>query len=81
MLHGTISSTHISPCTSPSTSKRVFLETDDNNHWPQQEKKRRRRCIVCQEKGQERRTSIICLKCNVGLCISDCFRIYHCKNI
>jgi hypothetical protein len=61
--------------TSP-TTKRICRREDVNEHWPLEEKKKRRRCAYCFSKGVEKRTTISCTACNVGLCIG-CFKNYH----
>ena len=38
----------------------------------------RRRCRTCAGKGVTRNVSMICERCNVGLCCNNtCFRDYH----
>ena len=36
-----------------------------------------RRCIVCNQRGKRRDTRYWCPDCQVGLCLEDCFKIYH----
>jgi hypothetical protein len=35
------------------------------------------RCAYCSTKEREKRTNIICTFCCVGLCVKDCFLLYH----
>jgi hypothetical protein len=43
-------------------------------------------CKVCADKGKhhtgkstKKYTTVYCRKCNIGLCLGDCFEIYHTK--
>ncbi|XP_071439171.1 uncharacterized protein [Hetaerina americana] len=36
-----------------------------------------RRCQVCSARGKRRDTVYWCPDCNTGLCLEDCFKIYH----
>jgi hypothetical protein len=38
-----------------------------------------RRCVVCSSHGRKKDTRYCCLKCDVGLCLEDCFEAYHTK--
>ena len=61
-----------------STSKiNPSVEEPVLGHWPFDEKKRRR-CPVCTKQGIQRRSSVICKKCNIALCVDkNCFEEYH----
>lgn len=62
---------------SPGTSIRF----DGSGHWPLNGKNRRR-CVVCHKNGLQRRSTVICVKCNVALCIDkDCFGMYHTSSL
>ncbi|KAK2574752.1 hypothetical protein KPH14_013001 [Odynerus spinipes] len=37
----------------------------------------RRKCVVCKKQNQRKDTPYQCKKCNVGLCVDNCFEIYH----
>jgi hypothetical protein len=39
----------------------------------------RRRCQVCSASRKRRDTVYWCPDCNVGLCLEDCFKVYHTK--
>ena len=51
------------------------LKPNIGNHFPVKEQQRRR-CVRCAARKKERRTKIMCQKCNVPLCM-DCFTSYH----
>jgi hypothetical protein len=34
---------------------------------------------VCSAKNKEKRTKVKCRECNIGLCATPCFKIYHTK--
>lgn len=40
-------------------------------------KKYKPRCIVCNAAGKRGQTSFFCSDCNVPLCVSPCFKLYH----
>ncbi|CAK9829705.1 PiggyBac transposable element-derived protein 4 [Anthophora retusa] len=42
-------------------------------------KNRKRRCVVRAVSGVRRESMHQCQQCNVGLCVSPCFEIYHTK--
>jgi hypothetical protein len=46
-------------------------------HWPA--KGKRRRCPLCSLKKKTRKSVCFCTKCDVGLCIFPCFKIWHTK--
>jgi predicted nucleic acid binding AN1-type Zn finger protein len=58
-----------------STSQPTRLDSRHNEHWLSDG--RRVRCRVCAAKNKETRTKFSCSKCNVGLCVDPCFRVYH----
>jgi hypothetical protein len=58
-----------------STSQPTRLDIRQNEHWPSEG--RRVRCRVCATKNKETWTKFCCSKCNVGLCVDPCFRVYH----
>lgn len=60
--------------TSAST-KLSRLEVKYSQHWPS--KGSRRRCRVCSSKNKYIRTAYSCKKCDVGLCVDDCFEKWH----
>lgn len=37
----------------------------------------RRRCAYCSTKEKQKRTGVICTFCGVGLCVKNCFSLYH----
>ena len=47
-------------------------------HWPTSSNSRLR-CRVCASRGKQSRVRTKCERCDVGLCISGCFRDYHTK--
>jgi hypothetical protein len=52
------------------------FEKRGKKHWPISSVMRR--CRMCAEKGVTRNVSMICERCNVGLCCNNtCFRYYH----
>jgi hypothetical protein len=61
--------------TTPSIS---WLEVQGNEHWP-----KKRNCMQCQVCSTHRnlcRSRYNCPKCNVGLYVDPCFRVYHTKS-
>ena len=47
---------------------------------PKTEKsKPQRRCVVCSKHGNEKTSVYCCLIFDVGLCLEDCFELYHTK--
>ncbi|KAL6417911.1 hypothetical protein ACFW04_014253 [Cataglyphis niger] len=40
-------------------------------------KNRSRRCVVCSKNDKRSESRYECKECNVGLCINQCFKIYH----
>jgi len=56
---------------SPSVSQISRLEVKRSQHWPS--KGKQRRCRVCEMKNKRGSTLYFCAKCDVGLCIMDCF--------
>ena len=51
------------------------LEVKHSQHWPS--KGKQRRCRVCSLKKQTRTTLYFCNKCDVGLCVVNCFEKWH----
>lgn len=51
------------------------LEVKYSKHWPA--KGNTRRCRVCSVGQKTKRTLYYCEKCNVGLCVVDCFAKWH----
>jgi len=54
------------------------LDSRHNQHWPAKHKKNIQ-CRVCSERGQRKTTIYKCAKCDVGLCVVQCFADYHTK--
>ena len=53
------------------------FEERGRKHWPIPSVTRRT-CRMCAEKGVTRNVSMICERCNVGLCCNNtCFQDYH----
>ena len=42
-------------------------------------KQKVRRCVVCSKHNQRKETSYYCKDCNVPLCVTPCFEVYHSK--
>ena len=55
---------------SPSVSQISCLEVKHSQQW-------KRRCRVCAMKNKWGSTLFFCAKCDVGLCIVDCFERWH----
>jgi len=60
---------------SPMASQLSRLEVRHSQHWPY--KGKRRRCRVCSLAKQIQYTWYFCRKCDVGLCIGNCFEKWH----
>ena len=60
---------------SATASQLSRLEVKHSQHWPA--RGTWRRCRVCLLQTQTRTTLYFCRKCDVGLCIVDCFEIWH----
>jgi len=60
---------------SPSVSQISHLEVKYSQHWPS--KWKQCRCHVCAMKNKRGSTLYFCGKCDVGLCIMDCFERWH----
>ena len=59
----------------PMASHLSRLEVKHSQHWPY--KGKRRRCRMCSLAKQTRSTWYFCRKCDVGLCIRNCFEKWH----
>jgi hypothetical protein len=47
---------------------------------PKTEKsKPQRRCVGCSKHGKKKTSVYFCQICDVGLCLEDCFELYHMK--
>ncbi|XP_068085205.1 piggyBac transposable element-derived protein 4-like [Anabrus simplex] len=47
---------------------------------PKSEKsKPQRRCVVCSKHGKKKTSVYCCQECDVGLCLEECFELYHTK--
>lgn len=57
------------------TSQLSRLEVKFSQHWPL--RGNRRRCRVCSDKKKIVRTQYACKKCNVRLCVDECFEKWH----
>ena len=56
------------------------LELKHSQHWPS--KGKQRRCCLCSLQKQTWSTLYFCRKCDVGLCIVNCFEKWHmCVNL
>ncbi|PNF34414.1 hypothetical protein B7P43_G13948 [Cryptotermes secundus] len=51
------------------------LEVKHSKHWPA--KGKQRRCRVCSINKKSRSTLFCCKKCDVALCVVDCFEKWH----
>ena len=60
---------------SPSISQISCLEVKHSQHWPS--KGKQHHCRVCTMKNKRGSTLYFCTKCDVGLCIMDCFERRH----
>ena len=62
--------------TVPRLNERHFLR----KVVPKTEKsKPQRRCVVCSKHGKKKTSVYCCQICDVGLCLEDCFLLYHMK--
>ena len=62
--------------TVPRLTERHFLRKEA----PKTEKsKPQRRCVVCSKHGKKKTSVYCCQICHVGLCLEDCFELYHMK--
>jgi hypothetical protein len=59
----------------PTASQLSRLEVKHSKHWPS--KVKQRRCRVCSLHKQTRSTLYSCKKCDVGLCVVNCFEKWH----
>ena len=60
---------------SPAAAQLSRLEVKHSQHWPS--KGKQRRCRVCSQNKKTRNTLYFCRKCDVGLCVVDCFEKWH----
>ncbi|PNF29671.1 PiggyBac transposable element-derived protein 4 [Cryptotermes secundus] len=60
---------------SSSGAQMVRLEVKHSQHWPA--KGKQRRCRVCSQNKKRKMTFYYCEKCDVALCVADCFRRWH----
>ncbi|PSN48795.1 PiggyBac transposable element-derived protein 4 [Blattella germanica] len=60
------------------SSRVARLEESDKKHWRPTISTTKMNCTVCYNKNKKRRRiQTKCEKCNIGLCISGCFKDYH----
>ena len=64
---------------SPSVSQISRLEVKHSQHWPPIGKQHH--CRVCTMKNERGSTLYFCAKCDVSLCIVDCFERWHMRVI
>ncbi|CAI6353341.1 unnamed protein product [Macrosiphum euphorbiae] len=73
----------VSPRGRPCTKDQPFRLSA--RHFPSDVKKlesgkvQRRKCIVCTRNNKRKDTMYMCQECDVGLCVTPCFAIYHTK--
>ncbi|XP_008181189.1 piggyBac transposable element-derived protein 4-like [Acyrthosiphon pisum] len=73
----------VSPRGRPCTKDQPFRLSA--RHFPSDVKKlasgkvQRRKCIVCTRNNKRKDTMYMCQECDVGLCATPCFAIYHTK--
>jgi hypothetical protein len=60
---------------SPAASQLSRLEVKHSQHWPS--KGKQRRCCMCSLQKQTRSVLYFCSKCDVGLCVVNCFKKWH----
>jgi hypothetical protein len=60
---------------SPMASQLSRLDVKHSQHWPS--KGKQRWCRMCSLAKQTRSTLYFCSKCDVGLCIVNCFEKWH----
>jgi hypothetical protein len=64
----------------PTASKLSQLEVKHSQHWPS--KGKQRRCRVCSLHKQTWSTLYFSRKCDLGLCVVNCFKKWHmCVNL
>ena len=61
--------------TIPRLTERNFLR----KVAPKTEKSNSKRCVVCSKYGKKKTSVYCCQVCDVGLCLEDCFELYHTK--
>jgi len=65
---------------SPTAFQLGQQEVKHSQHWPSKGKPRR--CRVCSLHKKTRSMLYFCRKCDVGLCVVDCFKKWHtCVNL
>ena len=60
---------------SPAASQLSRLEVKHSKHWPS--KGKQRRCHVCSLQKETKTMLYFCRKCDVGLCVVNCFEKWH----
>jgi len=60
---------------SPNESQLSRLEVKHSQHWPS--KGKQRRCRMCSLQKQTQSKLYFCRKCDVGLCVVNCFEKWH----
>jgi hypothetical protein len=58
-----------------SVSQISHLEVKHSQNWPS--KGKQCHCLVCAMKNKRGSTLYFCAKCDVGLCVVDCFERWH----
>ena len=68
------------PCARPTKRRAVQLVSNESqSHFPEYQETRRR-CVYCSVGGIENRTFVMCLTCNMPLCLQkerNCFLFHH----
>jgi len=62
--------------TVPRLTKRHFLRKVASKT---EKSKPQSRCVVCSKHGKKKTSMYCCQICDVGLCLEDCFEMYHTK--
>jgi hypothetical protein len=60
---------------SPTASQLSQLEVNNSQHWPA--KGKQRQCRVRSLQKKTRSTLYVCRKCDVGLCVVNCYEKWH----
>jgi hypothetical protein len=71
-----VSGRHASNNTIPRLNERHFLR---NVATKTEKSKPQRRCLVCSKHGKKKTSVYCCQICDMGLCLEDCFELYHTK--